>query len=182
MENIIPGEFKKHFALKYSKTLKRIVDVILSGMAIIVLSPVFLIVSLLIKLTGEDTFFLQERIGQNEGLFKLIKFTTMPKGSEKLGYITTSTDSRPTTLGRFLRKTKINEVPQLFNVLIGNMSMVGPRPLLKIHAELYPPDKREKIYSVKPGLTGIGSLYFNQEDRLLASADNPDRFYAPVRD
>lgn len=152
----------------------------LSSLAITILSPVFVIVSILIKLTGEDIFFLQERVGQNEILFKLIKFTTMPKGSEKLGYITTLNDPRPRRLGKLLRKTKINEIPQIVNVLVGDISIVGPRPLLKIHAELYPQDKRRKIYSMKPGLTGLGSLYFNHEDSLLAFADNPRQFYAEV--
>lgn len=160
--------------------LKRIMDVLLSGLAVTILSPVFMVVSILIKLSGEDIFFLQERVGQYEKRFRLMKFTTMPKGSEKLGDITTSTDSRVTTLGRFLRRTKINELPQLINVLLGNMSMVGPRPLMRNHAALYPQDKRKRIYSLKPGLTGLGSLYFNHEDRLLASADNVRQYYAHV--
>lgn len=171
---------KKLFSLNHSNVLKRIIDITLSGLAIIVLSPLFVIISILIKLTGEDTFFLQERVGQGEKPFNLVKFTTMPKGSEKLGYITTSVDPRPTTLGRFLRKTKINEIPQLINVFLGDMSIVGPRPLLKIHASLYPPDKRKKLYSMRPGLIGIGSLYFHHEDNLLASVDNPNQYYEKV--
>jgi len=171
---------KKRFSLNHSKALKRIIDLFLSGLAIIILSPIFIIISILIKLTGEDIFFLQERTGQSEKPFKLIKFTTMPKRSEKLGYITTSIDPRPTTLGKFLRKTKINEIPQLINIFVGNISMVGPRPLLKIHAELYPQNKRERIYSMKPGITGIGSLYFNHEDCILAATDNPHQYYEDV--
>jgi len=171
---------KKRFGRPCSETLKRIVDIILFGLAITIISPVFIITSILIKLTGEDIFFLQDRTGLNEKPFKLIKFTTMPKGSEKLGYITASTDPRPTTLGRFLRKTKINEMPQLINVFLGDMSMIGPRPLLKIHAELYPEDTRRKIYSMKPGLIGIGSIYFHHEDSLLASVDNPNQYYEEV--
>ncbi|MCK4783711.1 MAG: sugar transferase [Desulfobacteraceae bacterium] len=166
--------------MNHNNFLKRSMDILLSGLAIIILSPVSVIVSVLIKLSGEDVFFIQERVGQGEKLFGLIKFTTMSKGSEKLGYITTSRDPRPTTLGKFLRKTKINEIPQLINVLVGNMSMVGPRPLVRIHAELYPQDKREKIYSIRSGLTGIGSLYFHHEDSLLASTDNPRQHYADV--
>lgn len=160
--------------------LKRSFDILLSGLAIIILSPAFIIVALLIKLTGEDVFFLQHRVGLNEKLFKIIKFTTMSKGSEKLGYITTSADPRPTRLGRFLRKTKINEIPQLINVFMGNMSMVGPRPLLRIHAEIYPEDTRRKIYSMKPGIVGVGSIYFHNEENLLASVDNASQYYEKI--
>ena len=171
---------KKLFSLNHSNVLKRIIDITLSGLAIIVLSPLFVIISILIKLTGEDIFFLQERVGQGEKPFNLVKFTTMPKGSEKLGYITTSVDPRPTTLGRFLRKTKINEIPQLINVFLGDMSIIGPRPLLRVHAEIYPENTRKKLYSMRPGLIGIGSLYFHHEDNLLASVDNPNQYYEKV--
>ncbi|MBA7478704.1 putative sugar transferase EpsL [subsurface metagenome] len=171
---------KKLFSLNHSNVLKRIIDITLSGLAIIVLSPLFVIISILIKLTGEDIFFLQERVGQSEKPFNLVKFTTMPKGSEKLGYITTSVDPRPTTLGRFLRKTKINEIPQLINVFLGDMSIIGPRPLLRVHAEIYPENTRKKLYSMRPGLIGIGSLYFHHEDNLLASVDNPNQYYEKV--
>lgn len=171
---------KKLFSLNHSSVLKRIIEITLSGLAIIVLSPLFVIIPILIKLTGENIFFLQERVGQGEKPFNLVKFTTMPKGSEKLGYITTSADSRPTTLGRFLRKTKINEIPQLINVFLGDMSIIGPRPLLRVHAEIYPENTRKKIYSTRPGLIGIGSLYFHHEDNLLASVDNPNQYYEKV--
>ena len=171
---------KKLFSLNHSNVLKRIIDITLSGLAIIVLSPLFVIISILIKLTGEDIFFLQERVGQSEKPFNLVKFTTMPKGSEKLGYITTSVDPRPTTLGRFLRKTKINEIPQLINVFLGDMSIIGPRPLLRVHAEIYPENTRKKLYSMRPGLIGIGSLYFHHEDNLLTSVDNPNQYYEKV--
>lgn len=171
---------KKLFSLNHSSVLKRIIEITLSGLAIIVLSPLFVIIPILIKLTGENIFFLQERVGQGEKPFNLVKFTTMPKGSEKLGYITTSADSRPTTLGRFLRKTKINEIPQLINVFLGDMSIIGPRPLLRVHAEIYPENTRKKIYSMRPGLIGIGSLYFHHEDNLLASVDNPNQYYEKV--
>ncbi|MCK5617500.1 sugar transferase [Candidatus Pacearchaeota archaeon] len=171
---------KDGFTLNHSKLLKRFVDILLSGLAIIILSPVLIIISVLIKLTGEDIVFLQDRFGLNEKSFKLIKFTTMPKGSEKLGYITTSADPRPSKLGKFLRKTKINELPQLINVFFGDMSMIGPRPLLEVHAKIYPEDVRRKIYSMKPGLIGIGSLYFHNEDSLLASVDNTTQYYEEV--
>ena len=102
-------KFKICFNLNHSKVLKRIADIILSGLAIIILSPVFIISAILIKLTGEDVFFFQKRFGQYEKDLNLIKFTTMPKGSEKLGTITTTADPRPTKLGKLLRKTKIND-------------------------------------------------------------------------
>lgn len=170
----------KNFSYLCSKILKRLADIILSLLAIIIISPVFLIVSILIKLTGEDVFFFQKRIGRYEKDLNLIKFTTMPKGSEKLGSITTSADPRPSKLGKYLRKTKINEIPQLINILLGGMSVVGPRPLLREHAEIYPDEKRSKIYSMKPGLIGIGSIYFHHEDSLLASVDNPSQYYEDV--
>ncbi len=171
---------KKKFSCLCGKIIKRLADIILSLLAMIVVSPVFIIVSVLIKLTGEDVFFFQKRIGQYEKDINLIKFTTMPKGSEKSGSITTSADPRPSKLGKYLRKTKINEMPQLINIFIGSMSIVGPRPLLREHAEIYPEEKRRKIYSMKPGLIGIGSLYFHDEDSLLASVDNTTQYYEEV--
>lgn len=170
----------KNFSYLCSKILKRLVDIILSLGAMIIASPIFLIVSILIKVTGEDVFFFQKRIGLNEKDFNLIKFTTMPKDSDKQGYITTSADSRPTKIGKFLRKTKINELPQLLNVLMGDMSTIGPRPLLRVHAEIYPKDTRKIIYSMKPGLIGVGSIYFHNEDSLLASVDNVNQYYEDV--
>ena len=119
---------KNFFPYLCSKILKRLADIILSLLAMIVVSPVVVIVSILIKLTGEDVFFFQKRIGQHEKDINLVKFTTMPKGSEKAGSITTSADPRPSKLGKYLRKTKINEIPQLINIFIGSMSIVGPRP------------------------------------------------------
>ena len=163
--------------------LKRIFDILVSILALVIISPLFIIVALAEKVSGEEVFFKQERVGQNLRTFWIYKFTTMPKGSEKLGSITTINDRRLTKLGRFLRKYKINELPQLLNVIKGEMSFVGPRPLLKEHAEIYDEDVRKKIYSVKPGLTGWGSIHFHQEDiemDKLESKEEKEKFYREV--
>lgn len=162
-----------------SQTVKRVCDIVVSGSIILMLLPVYMIVSVLIKLSGEDVLFLQERVGHRLQHFRLMKFTTMPKGSEKLGDLTTAADPRPTPLGRILRKTKINELPQLFNVFLGDMSIVGPRPLMPVHAAFYPLNQRREIYCAKPGLTGIGSILFRDEPSLLAECGSDTReFYS----
>lgn len=160
--------------------LKFVIDRFMAFVGLIVTSPIFLIVAIILKAKGEDVFFIQERVGQFEQPFKMFKFTTMPKGSEKKGLITTANDLRVIPFGRFLRRSKLNEIPQLINILKGDMSFVGPRPLVKAHAEIYPPNKREKIYSVKPGLTGYGSIEFSEEDKLTEKADDLEKYYAEV--
>lgn len=138
--------------------------------------PLFIPVSLLLKLTGEgEIFYLQDRVGKDGKAFKIFKFATMLKDSEKMGsgIYTAKNDSRILPLGNFLRKTKINELPQILNILRGDISIVGPRPLIKRTFNLYNSIDREIISSVKPGLTGIGSIIFRNEEELLLKA-NPD--------
>ena len=162
------------------ESLKRIIDLLLTIFILILLSPIFLIVAILEKLSSEDVFFKQERIGKNLTPIYVYKFTTMPKGSEKKGSITTISDKRISRLGRFLRRYKINELPQIINVVKGDMSLVGPRPLLQEHANIYEEEARRKIYSVRPGLTGIGSIYFSKEDILMdkfKSKEEKEHFY-----
>ena len=162
------------------KFLLRAFDIIISLFAITVLIPLFLLVILILSITGErEIFYFQERVGINMKSFKLIKFATMKKNSEIIGTktITIKNDHRVLPFGKILRKTKINELPQLLNILKGDMSVVGPRPLLKKQFMMYNLESRQIISSVKPGLTGIGSLVFRDEEKLFSGSNSPDEVY-----
>ena len=155
--------------------LKRIFDIVSSSIACIILAPFLLPIVILLRLTSEgEVFYLQDRIGLNKKPFMIYKFATMLKNSSKMegGIITTQNDPRVTFMGRFLRKSKINELPQLINILIGDMSVVGPRPVMKASFEAYPSKIQEVIYNVKPGLTGIGSIIFRDEEDLISNIKN----------
>ena len=162
--------------------VKRLLDIFLSACAILALSPLLLPVMLILKCTGEhDIFYGQERIGWRNKRFKILKFATMLRNSPNMagGLHTTHGDPRVLPFGRFLRKTKINELPQLFNILLGDMSIVGPRPLVDKTFDPYPDEVKKKIYSVRPGLTGIGSVIFRDEETLLSeSGMDPAECYA----
>ena len=150
--------------------LKRTFDVLSSGIAILILSPLLIPVIIGLKLTGEGyIFYKQERVGYKNKLFLIWKFATMLKDSANMpgGIMTTKNDSRITPMGSFLRKSKINELPQLFNIFFGHMSIVGPRPVMKVSFESYPNEIQKVIYNVKPGLTGIGSIIFRDEEKLI---------------
>lgn len=152
--------------------MQRLLDIIFSSLALIILSPVMLIVSILLRLTGEgEIFYLQERIGKDMGIFKLYKFATMLKNSENIGSgtVTVKNDPRVLPLGKFLRSTKINELPQLINIFIGDMSVIGPRPQTRRCFNAFPDAFKDTIASVKPGLSGIGSIIFRAEEDLLES-------------
>lgn len=130
---------------------------------------------ILLKYTSEgEIFYLQERIGYKNKKFMIYKFATMLKNSSKMkgGYITTKNDSRLTFMGSFLRKSKINEIPQLINIIKGDMSVVGPRPVMQISFDTYPAKIKELIYNSKPGLTGIGSIIFRDEESLVTEEKN----------
>lgn len=153
------------------KFFKRTGDIILSGFAILVLSPLLIPIMIILKCTGEhDIFYGQDRIGFKNKHFKILKFATMLRNSPNMsgGLHTTHGDPRVLPFGRFLRKTKINELPQLFNIFIGDMSIVGPRPLVDKTFAPYSDEVKGKIYNVKPGLTGIGSVVFRDEETLLS--------------
>lgn len=157
----------KHFILK------RAIDIALSLVALIVLSPLLLAVMLILRVTGEhEVFYLQDRVGYKNRVFKIWKFATMAKGSADRGTggVTLRNDSRVTPVGRILRISKINELPQLVNVLRGEMSVVGPRPLMLAGFDLYSDEYKELVYRVKPGLTGIGSIIFRDEERILSES------------
>ncbi|MDB4470949.1 sugar transferase [Akkermansiaceae bacterium] len=161
--------------------MKRFFDCILSGFAILVFCPVGFILAVVLRFTGEgEIFYRQKRIGRNGKSFGVLKFATMLKDSPNLGTgtITKKGDSRVLPLGKFLRKTKLNEIPQLWNIFIGDMSIVGPRPLTKETRDYIPAEILEEIQDVQPGLTGIGSIIFRDEETLIhESGEDYHEFY-----
>ena len=155
--------------------LKRTFDILSSGIAILILSPILIPVIIGLKLTGEGyVFYKQERVGFKNKKFLIWKFATMLKDSANMpgGIMTTKKDPRITPMGGFLRKSKINELPQLFNIFFGHMSVVGPRPVMRVSFEAYPDEIQKVIYNVKPGLTGIGSIIFRDEEELITEVKN----------
>ena len=160
--------------------MQRSFDILFSGMAIILLSPVLLTVTLLLKLTGErEIFFQQARVGRNKESFQLIKFATMLKNSQNIGAgtVTLKNDPRVLPIGKFLRKTKLNELPQLFNIFRGDMSVIGPRPLHKKQFSFYSITDQAIIASTMPGLSGMGSICFRDEEEILQSSSDADTTY-----
>ncbi len=156
--------------------IKRIFDLIFSLLAILILSPLFIIISILLLLTGEhEVFYWQERIGYKNKPFRILKFATMLKNSPNMGHgdVTVRKDPRITAVGKFLRISKINELPQLYNILIGEMSFVGPRPLVKAGFDRYADEMRARVYNVLPGLTGIGSIVFRDEELIITQSSLP---------
>jgi lipopolysaccharide/colanic/teichoic acid biosynthesis glycosyltransferase len=154
-------------------TMIRLIDILLSFIGLILFLPFGIIISFILRFTGEgEIFYAQERIGKNGKRFKLFKFATMLKKSPSIGTgdVTIKNDPRVLPVGRFLRKTKINEVPQLVNILIGNMSFVGPRPQTSKNFEYFPSDEKAVILSMCPGLTGIGSIVFRDEESIVAKS------------
>ena len=150
--------------------LIRFFDILFSLLAIIALSPFMLIVMIVLKLTGEHcVFYKQPRVGRDGKIFYVLKFVTMLKNSENMpgGVLTQKNDPRVLPFGKFLRKTKINELPQLINILVGEMSIIGPRPQAKRHYDLYAQHVKDAINQIPPGLSGIGSVVFRNEEGLL---------------
>lgn len=163
---------------KFNKVVKRIFDLVCSTLGLIVLSPVFIFISIRIK-SGSDgpIFFKQIRVGEKSKEFEILKFRTMVVDAEKLGrQITVGNDSRITKIGAFLRKYKLDELPQLINVFKGDMSLVGPRPEVPRYVKLYD-EKQKKVLEVKPGITDLASIRYRDENELLGEAENPDEFY-----
>ena len=157
--------------------LKRVFDIIVSFCGIIILFPLIIIVSILIKITSKGpVLFKQVRVTKNGKLFKIYKFRTMKENSEGNKQITVGKDNRITGIGHILRKTKLDELPQLFNVLKGEMSLVGPRPEVPKYVELYTDEQRE-ILKVPAGITDYASIYFSNESELLGEAENPEELY-----
>ena len=164
---------------------KRLLDVFVSLITLIILLPVFLPIIIILRFSAEgEVFYFQERIGFQNSKFKIWKFATMLKNSMNLGTgsITLQNDPRVTKVGFFLRKTKINELPQIINILKGDISLVGPRPLVARTFNAYNDEVQSKIYNVKPGLTGIGSIIFRDEESIISAVEDedPHEFYRKV--
>jgi len=161
--------------------IKRVLDLAIVFSALLVLSPLFIIVALLLRFTGEgEIFYLQTRLGYLNLEFQIIKFATMLKNSPNIGTgsLTVRNDPRVLPLGRFLRKSKINELPQIINVIKGEMSVVGPRPQMKADFEKFPPSLRDDIFKSKPGITGIGSIFFRDEEKWISNCSgDKHKFY-----
>ncbi len=163
--------------------MQRFFDIIFSGLALLVLSPLFIPIMILLRLTGEgEIFYVQQRVGVKGRMFGLLKFATMLKNSPSLGTgtVTVKNDPRVLPMGAFLRKTKINELPQLFNILKGDMSIVGPRPQTQRCFDAFSQDAQADIVKVRPGLSGVGSIFFRDEEDLMHGAANPAQFYDEV--
>lgn len=157
--------------------IKRIFDLVSSGIGIILLSPLLLVIALCIKLDSKGPIiFKQVRVTQFGREFKIFKFRTMKVNSESQGQLTVGKDSRITKVGNILRKTKLDELTQLFNVFWGDMSLVGPRPEVPKYVALYTEEQRE-ILKVKAGITDYASIYFSDENELLEGKKNPEQYY-----
>ena len=158
---------------------KRSLDIVVSFVALIILLPIFIPIIIILRFTAEgEVFYFQERIGINNSKFQIWKFATMLKNSMNIGSgsITLQNDFRVTRIGAFLRKTKINELPQIINILKGDISLVGPRPLVNKTFSAYNDDVQSNIYNVKPGITGIGSILFRDEEAIISAVSNEDPF------
>ena len=163
--------------------MERFFDIALSGLALIVLAPIFVPIIAVLKFSGEgEIFFTQERVGQYGAVFRLYKFATMLKNSPNIGTgtITVKEDPRILPFGRFLRKTKINELPQLLNIFVGDMSIIGPRPLTAQSFNAYELNTREIIKRVRPGLSGIGSIIFRGEEEIMNDPKTSLSFYKNI--
>jgi lipopolysaccharide/colanic/teichoic acid biosynthesis glycosyltransferase len=168
--------------------VERFFDIVFSSLGLLVLFPLFVLMVIILKCSGEgEVFFLQERIGKEGVSFKLFKFATMLKDSPKLGTgtVTMRGDPRVLPVGKFLRKTKINELPQLLNIFFGDMSVIGPRPLTPQTFGAYSDSTQAVIKQVKPGLSGVGSIIFRGEEDIMhgamASIDFYDTVIAPYK-
>jgi lipopolysaccharide/colanic/teichoic acid biosynthesis glycosyltransferase len=163
--------------------MQRLLDILLSALALVVLSPLLLPIALALRLTGEgEVFYVQSRVGRSGKRFGLYKFATMLKDSPNLGTgtVTVKDDPRVLPLGHFLRKTKINELPQLLNIFFGDMSVIGPRPQTQRCFDAFPANSQREIIKVRPGLSGIGSIIFRAEEDLMHASAEPEKFYDTV--
>ena len=159
------------------KYIKRFFDIILATLVLIVLLPLFIPIMIGLRLTGEgEIFYFQKRIGYKNRYFNIWKFATMLKNSPNLGSgsITLRKDPRVLPMGHFLRKTKLNEMPQVINVILGDLSIVGPRPLVDQTFNAYPEEIQSIVYNTKPGITGIGSIVFRDEEGLFETSTEKD--------
>ncbi len=163
--------------------MQRFLDIFFSSISLTLASPLLLPLILILRVTGEgEVFFLQDRVGLNGKTFKLIKFATMLKDSPYIGTgtVTIHNDPRVLPLGTILRKTKINELPQLINIFKGDMSVIGPRPQTNRCFDAFPIKSQNKIIKVRPGLSGIGSIVFRNEESMINDNKNPNKFYDEI--
>jgi lipopolysaccharide/colanic/teichoic acid biosynthesis glycosyltransferase len=158
---------------------KRLFDLICAGLGLVILSPLLLLIAAWVKLDSTGSvFFRQDRVGLHGKTFRIHKFRTMITDAEKRGLqITVGNDSRITRSGAFLRRYKLDELPQLIDVVIGTMSLVGPRPEVPKYVAYYPAEVRDLVLSVKPGITDLASIEFKDENTLLGQSDNPEQAY-----
>lgn len=158
---------------------KRLFDLICAGLGLVILSPLLLLIAAWVKLDSTGSvFFRQERVGLHGKTFRIHKFRTMLTDAEKRGLqITVGNDSRITRSGAFLRRYKLDELPQLIDVVIGTMSLVGPRPEVPKYVAYYPAEVRDLVLSVKPGITDLASIEFKDENTLLGQSSNPEKTY-----
>ena len=165
----------------YRRLGKRLIDIVASLVGLVLLSPVLIAVSILVKCTSPGPIlYWQDRVGRGEKMFRIAKFRSMVAGADKKGpSITSSGDARVTRLGAILRKFKLDEFPQLWNVLRGEMSLVGPRPELPQYVANYTGEQR-RVFSVRPGITDIASIRYRHEEELLGQSQNPEEFYRNV--
>ncbi len=162
----------------YRKVGKRICDIMITSIAIILIFPIGLIIALLIKIESKgNILYIQHRVGKNNKDFKILKFRTMTTNADKQGLLTIGEkDNRVTKIGYYLRKFKLDELPQLINILIGEMSIVGPRPEVRYYVNYYN-ETQMKVLSVLPGLTDLASIAYIDENRILAQSENPQETY-----
>ncbi len=161
--------------------LKRLFDIVASGCGLIVLSPLFIILAIWIKLDSKGpVFYRQVRVGRGNRDFRLYKFRSMRVGADKQGLITVGgRDPRITRSGYFIRKYKLDEFPQLINVFVGDMSLVGPRPEVRKYVDMYTAEQL-RVLSVRPGITDLASIRYRNENELLEQAEDPDSYYEQV--
>lgn len=161
--------------------MKRIFDIIASGCGLIVLSPIFIVIAIWVKLDSKGpVFYRQIRVGKDNKDFKLFKFRSMKIGADREGLITVGgRDPRVTRSGYYIRKYKLDELPQLINVFIGDMSVVGPRPEVRKYVDLYAPEQM-RVLSVRPGITDLASIRYRNENELLETVDDPEIYYREV--
>ena len=160
------------------KFVKRIIDIVIASFAFIFLLPIFILTTLLIKIDSRGSIiFKQNRIGYKQRVFSIYKFRTMRQSTHYISKITTADDKRITPLGYFLRKHKIDELPQLLNIIIGDMSIIGPRPEVPDFLDSYTEDERQIIFSIRPGLSDLASLKFIDENELLKDQGDHEKFY-----
>jgi len=174
----LSGETQLLKTKKNTLFFKRLFDIVVSTMSLVVLSVFFLIIAIIIKIdSGGPVFYRQTRVGKNGKLFRILKFRTMVVDADKIGrQITVGADPRITGAGRFLRKTKMDELPQIINIIIGDMSFVGPRPEVPKYVDLYNETQRQ-VLLVRPGITDIASIEYRNESDVLAGSSDPERMY-----